>query len=55
MEDQAESLVSIKTKKHKSLGVLSLVFIRLFFEKSSVLTIEDAVQFFTEREQGHCN
>ena len=25
-----ESIISIKTKKYKSLGVLSLVFIRLF-------------------------
>lgn len=43
-------LISIKTKKHKSLGVLSLVFIKLFFEKSKTLTIEEAVQFFNENE-----
>jgi hypothetical protein len=31
----------MKTKKHKSLGVLCLVFIKLFFEKSNTLTIEE--------------
>jgi hypothetical protein len=50
--DQAgpHELISIKTKKHKSLGVLSLVFIKLFFEKSKTLTIEEVVQFFAETE-----
>ena len=48
----SESLISIKTKKHKSLGVLSLVFIELFFKKSKTLTIEEIVQFFAENEKG---
>lgn len=40
-----ESIISIKTKKHKSLGVLSLVFIRLFHqdENGGTLTVEDAI------------
>ena len=44
-------LISIKTKKHKSLGVLSLVFIKLFFEKTKTLTIEEVVAFFAEAEK----
>lgn len=43
-----ESLISIKTKKHKSLGVLCIVFIRLFFERSFVLTIEEVVKHFAD-------
>ena len=43
-------MISIKTKKHKSLGVLSLVFMRLFFEKSFILTIEEVVQHFSDLE-----
>ena len=40
-----DSIISIKTKKHKSLGVLSLVFIRLFHqdENGGTLTVEDAI------------
>jgi len=45
-----DSLISIKTKKHKSLGVLSLVFMRLFFEKSFILTIEEVVEHFSDLE-----
>ena len=45
-------LISIKTKKHKSLGVLSLVFIKLFFEKTKTLTIEEVVAFFAEAGKG---
>lgn len=44
-------MISIKTKKHKSLGVLSLVFIELFFIKSKTLTIEEIVQFFADNEK----
>ena len=43
-----DSLISIKTKKHKSLGVLCIVFIRLFFERSFVLTIEEVVKHFAD-------
>lgn len=45
-----ESLISIKTKKHKSLGVLCIVFMRLFFERSFVLTIEEVVSHFSDLE-----
>lgn len=40
---EEQDLVSIKTKKHKSLGVLSVAFIKLFFEKAKTLTIEEVV------------
>jgi hypothetical protein len=50
-EDSEEGLISIKTIKHKSLGVLCLVFIRLFFEKSKTLTIEEVVQFLADAER----
>lgn len=43
-----DSLISIKTKKHKSLGVLCIVFMRLFFERSFVLTIEEVVKHFAD-------
>ncbi len=45
------SLISIKTKKHKSLGVLCLVFIKLFFEKSKTLTIEEISNDFNINEK----
>ena len=48
--DLSSSLISIKTKRHKSLGVLSLVFIRLFFEKSKILSIEEVANFFEVNE-----
>lgn len=38
-----ENLISIKTKKHKSLGVLTLVLIKLFLEKSKVLSIDEVI------------
>lgn len=50
-ENCDEGLISIKTKKHKSLGVLCLVFIKLFFEKSRTLTIEEVVQFLADSEK----
>lgn len=43
-----DSLISIKTKKHKSLGVLCIVFMRLFFERSFILTIEEVVKHFAD-------
>ena len=49
-EGQSKNLISIKTKKHKSLGVLSLVFIKLFFEKSKTLKIEEVAEFFEGNE-----
>jgi transcription factor E2F7/8 len=52
LEEEGQSeLISIKTKKHKSLGVLSLVFMKLFFEKAKTLTIEEVVQFFAQVEK----
>lgn len=47
-EVKAKHLISIKTKKHKSLGVLNLVFIKLFFEKSKTLSIEDVAKIFAD-------
>ena len=44
--DQEENLISIKTKKHKSLGVLTLVLIKLFLEKQKILQIDDVVHSF---------
>lgn len=37
-----EALISIKTKKHKSLGVLTLIFMQLFIKKKNILTLEEA-------------
>jgi transcription factor E2F7/8 len=50
-DESEDGLISIKTKKHKSLGVLCLVFLRLFFEKSTTLTIEEVVQFLADSEK----
>ena len=36
----------MKTKRHKSLAVLSLVFIKLFFERDFILTIEEVIEHF---------
>jgi hypothetical protein len=44
--DQQENLISIKTKKHKSLGVLTLYFIRIFLEKQKILLIDEVIQSF---------
>ena len=46
--DQEENLISIKTKKHKSLGVLTLVLIKLFFEKQKILQIDEVVHSFNQ-------
>lgn len=50
-DNSEDGLISIKTKKHKSLGVLCLVFIKLFFEKARTLTIEEVVQFLADCEK----
>jgi len=47
------SLISIKTKKHKSLGVLTLIFIRLFLSKNKILSLEEATEtIFDQCERG---
>ena len=46
--DQEENLISIKTKKHKSLGVLTLVLIKLFLEKQKILQIDEVVHSFNQ-------
>jgi len=62
--DHQDSLISIKTKKHKSLGVLCIFFMRLFFEKrfklakeaiskkgeEMILSLEEAVEILVESE-----
>jgi transcription factor E2F7/8 len=44
-------LISIKTKKHKSLGVLTLIFIKLFLSKGPLLSLEDAADCIFEGEE----
>ena len=46
--DQQNNLISIKTKKHKSLGVLTLYFIRIFLEKQKILLIDEVIQSFNQ-------
>ncbi len=38
----SQNLISIKTKKHKSLGVLTLLFVKLFLLNGPELSLEDA-------------
>lgn len=51
-ESLEECLISSKTKKHKSLGVLSVVFLQLFIARKQIgqtfLTIDEIADFFTE-------
>lgn len=47
----SQNLISIKTKKHKSLGVLTLIFIKLFLEKGPILSLEDAADLIFEGDQ----
>ena len=47
------NLISIKTKKHKSLGVLTLIFIKLFLQRGPLLSLDEAASFiFEEDEEG---
>lgn len=51
---KGDNLISIKTKKHKSLGVLTLIFIKLFLSKGKTLSLEEATDcIFDECEKGH--
>lgn len=48
-----QNLISIKTKKHKSLGILTLIFIKLFLKKGPIMSLEDAADcIFEENEDG---
>jgi uncharacterized BrkB/YihY/UPF0761 family membrane protein len=48
-----DNIISIKTKKHKSLGVLTLLFIQLFLKKNNVLSLDEASSsIFDENEDG---
>jgi hypothetical protein len=46
----SQNLISIKTKRHKSLGVLTLIFIKLFLQKGPILSLEDAADLMIEDE-----
>lgn len=46
-----QNLISIKTKKHKSLGVLTLVFIKLFLTKGPSLSLDEAADSIFEEEK----
>ena len=41
-EELKISLISIKTKKHKSLGLLTLFFMQLFFQRNMIVSLEEA-------------
>jgi hypothetical protein len=44
----SQNIISIKTKKHKSLGVLTLILIKLFLQAGPVLSLEQAADFIFE-------
>jgi len=49
----SENLISIKTKKHKSLGVLTLLFVKLFLQNGPQLTLDNAAEcIFDEDDDG---
>lgn len=49
----SQNLISIKTKKHKSLGVLTLLFVKLFLLNGPELSLEDAAtNIFEEDDDG---
>jgi diphthamide biosynthesis methyltransferase len=51
--DQCQNLISIKTKRHKSLGVLTLIFIEVFLRKGPMMSLDDAADnIFEENEDG---
>lgn len=51
IDDQMNpNLISIKTKKHKSLGVLNLIFIQLFIQKGPLLSLDDAAESIFEED-----
>ena len=43
-------MISIKTKRHKSLGVLTLIFIKLFLSKGPLLSLDAAADFIFEED-----
>lgn len=43
---ETQAVISEKTKKHKCLSVMSLAFIKLFFARDFVLTIEEVIEEF---------
>jgi hypothetical protein len=52
-QTQCQNLISIKTKRHKSLGVLTLIFINLFLKKGPLMSLEEAAEnIFEEADDG---
>ena len=46
--------MSIKTKRHKSLGVLTLIFIKLFLRQGPFMSLEEAAEnIFEEDHDGN--
>jgi len=48
--EMSQNLISIKTKRHKSLGVLTLIFIKLFIQKGPILSLDEAAELMIEDE-----
>ena len=49
----SQKLISIKTKKHKSLGVLTLLFVKLFLLYGPEISLEDAASnIFEDDDDG---
>jgi hypothetical protein len=49
----SKNLISIKTKKHKSLGVLTILFVKLFLLNGPEISLEDAASsIFEENDDG---
>lgn len=49
----SQKLISIKTKKHKSLGVLTLLFVKLFLLNGPEISLEDAASnIFEDDDDG---
>lgn len=47
-------MISIKTKKHKSLGVLTLIFINMFLQNGLEISLEEAADnIFEEEKEGN--
>jgi hypothetical protein len=52
-EQACQNLISIKTKRHKSLGVLTLIFISIFLKKGPLLSLDEASEnIFEEDDDG---
>lgn len=51
--EMSQNLISIKTKKHKSLGVLTILFVKLFLLNGPEISLEDAASsIFEEDDDG---